>query len=120
HVEPKWKDESYTDLHWAKSGDELRFVRHDRLNRNADFCALNTQTGECKCLILEGFENSSLATQPIRYLDASEEMIWWSERSNWGHFYLYDRAGKLKNAIPGGASRAGNIVSADDKKRVIF
>jgi dipeptidyl-peptidase 4 len=119
-VAPKWKDESYGDVHWAKSGDELRFVRHDRLNRNAEFCSLNTQTGEAKCLILEGFENSSLSTQPVRYLDESDEMIWWSERSNWGHFYLYDRAGKLKNAITAGDFRAGTIVSVDGKNRVFY
>jgi dipeptidyl aminopeptidase/acylaminoacyl peptidase len=119
-VEPKWKDESYTDLHWGKSSDELRFVRRDRLQRNAEFCTVNTQTGECKCLLLEGFENANLVTQPVRYLDESDEMIWWSERSNWGHFYLYDRAGKLKNAITSGDYRAGNLVSIDAKNRLLY
>jgi dipeptidyl aminopeptidase/acylaminoacyl peptidase len=119
-VQPKWKDEYYSDTHWGKSSDELRFVRHDRLNRNAELCTLNTQTGECKCVILEGFENSSIATQPIRYLDESDEMLWWSERSNWGHFYLYDRAGKLKNAITSGDFRAGSIVAVDGKNRLLF
>src|SRR5262249_38740903 len=80
-VEPKWKDEWYTDLHFGKSGDELRFVRNDRMRRNAEFCSLNTQTGEAKCLILEGLENAHMVTQPVRYLDESDELIWWSERS---------------------------------------
>jgi len=48
-IEPKWKDEAYSDLHWGKTSDELRFVRRDRLHRSADFCSINTQTGECKC-----------------------------------------------------------------------
>ena len=37
--------------------------------------------------------------QPPRYVDEPDEMIWWSERSGWGHYYLYGRDGKLKNPI---------------------
>lgn len=77
-IEAKWKDENYGDLHWGKAPNELRFIRSDRLHRNAEFCTVNLQTGECKCLILEGFENASLVTSPMRYLDESDEMIWWS------------------------------------------
>lgn len=119
-VEPKWRDESYSDLHWGKSSDELRFVRHDRLHRTAELCTINTQTAECKCLILEGFENANLVTMPMRYLDESDEMMWWSERSNWGHFYLYDRTGNLKNPITSGDFRASAIVSLDAKNRVLY
>jgi dipeptidyl aminopeptidase/acylaminoacyl peptidase len=119
-IEPKWKDETYSDLHWGKTSDELRFIRSDRLHRNADFCTVNTQTGECKCLILEGFENANLVTQPMKYLDESDEMIWWSERSNWGHYYLYERSGKLKNAITAGDFRASKIVEVDAKNRMLY
>ena len=31
-IEPKWKDESYTDVRWLKNG-ELRVLRRDRLRR---------------------------------------------------------------------------------------
>ena len=34
--------------------------------------------------IAEGFENANLDYQPIRYLDESDEMIWWSERTRLG------------------------------------
>src|SRR6185369_4226464 len=100
--------------------DELRFVRRDRLHRNAEFCTLNTRTGEPKCLIVEGFENANLVTFPVRNLDETGEMIWWSERSNWGHFYLYDRSGKLKNAITSGDFRASSILSVDPKTRIAY
>ena len=119
-VERKWKDESYSDLHWGKQSDELRLVRRDRFFRNAEFCAINTQTAACNCMIPEGFENSSLVTLPVRYLDDSDEMIWWSERTGWGHFYLYDRAGKLKNPITHGEFRASAIVAVDPKNRVLY
>jgi dipeptidyl aminopeptidase/acylaminoacyl peptidase len=119
-VEPKWKDEYYTDLHWGKNGDELRFTRHDRLHRNAELCSYNLRTGECRCLIVEGFENANVVTQALRYLDESDEAIWWSERSGWGHFYLYERGGKLKNAITSGPFRASRVVAVDGKNRLLY
>jgi len=119
-VAPHWKDESCSDLHWGKTSDELRFVRGDRLHRNIEFCTFNTAGGEAKCLILEGFENSSIVTRPVKYLEDSDEMIWWSERSGWGHFYLYDRAAKLKNAITSGDFRASVIVAVDAKNRLLY
>jgi dipeptidyl aminopeptidase/acylaminoacyl peptidase len=119
-VPPKWRDEGYTNLHWGKTSDELRFVRRDRLRRNIEFCTANSTTCEAKCMLTEGFENALLETQPVRYLDESDEMIWWSERSGWGHYYLYDRAGKLKNAVTSGPFRAARIVTVDPKNRVLY
>src|SRR5205823_627623 len=95
-LERRWKDEQYSDLHWGKGSDELRFVRGNRLLRSVEFCALDIAKGESKCLILESFENSNIVAKPVKYLEESDEMLWWSERSGWGHFYLYDRSGKLK------------------------
>jgi dipeptidyl aminopeptidase/acylaminoacyl peptidase len=119
-IERKWKDESYSDLHWDKAGDKLRFLRIDRLFRNIEFCTLDPARCDAKCLIGEGFENSSISVQPMKYLDESDEMIWWSERSGWGHFYLYERSGKLKNPITAGDFRAAFIVSIDTKHRQLY
>lgn len=119
-VEPKWKDENFGNLHWGKTAEDLRFVRTDRLRRHLEFCSLNVLKGQCTCLVSEGFENASVEQQPAHYLDETNEMIWWSERSGWGHFYLYDRAGKLKNAITSGAFRASRIVDVDIKNRLLY
>jgi dipeptidyl aminopeptidase/acylaminoacyl peptidase len=119
-IAPKWKDETYTNVHWGKGPNELRFIRHDRLRRHVEFCTANVATGETKCLLIDGFENANVVFQPPRYLEESDEMIWWSERSGWAHFYLYDRAGKLKNPITSGAFRASRIVAVDAAKRLVY
>ena len=49
---------------------------------------------------------ASLKRSSVQYIDETDEMIWWSERSGWGHFYLYGRDGKVKNAITSGLFRA--------------
>jgi dipeptidyl aminopeptidase/acylaminoacyl peptidase len=120
HIQPKWKDEVYSNIHWGKTTDELRFVRRDRLARHAEFCTANVRTGETKCLVLEGYENADINLQPVTYIEESDEMIWWSERSGWGHFYLYDRKGTFKNAITSGLFRADRVVSVDAKNRLLY
>jgi dipeptidyl-peptidase 4 len=119
-IERKWKDESYSDLHWDKTSDKLRFLRMDRLVRNIEFCTFDLAKGQSACLIGEGFENSSITVQPMKYLDETNEMIWWSERTGWGHFYLYERGGKLKNAITAGDFRASSIIAVDTKHRLLY
>jgi hypothetical protein len=119
-IEAKWKHETYDDFQWGKTSADLRFLRTDRLKRNIEYCTLDADNPTTKCLIGEGFENSSISPKAMKYLDESHEMIWWSERSGWGHFYLYDRAGKLKNAITAGDFRASAIVALDTKKRCVY
>jgi dipeptidyl-peptidase 4 len=119
-IKPKWKDEAYSNIHWGKTSDELRFVRRDRLWRHAELCTVNVRTGETKCLILEGFEGANVTLLPVQYVEDTDEMIWWSERSGWGHFYLHDRTGKLKNAITAGPYRASRIVAVDAKNRLVY
>jgi dipeptidyl-peptidase 4 len=118
-VKPRWKDERYFFTHWGKNND-LRFLRRDRLQRNIEFCSLDTKTEKCKCLFEEGIDNGNIEYQNVRYLDDTDEMIWWSERSGWGHFYLYHRDGTLKNAITAGPFRASAIVAVDTKNRTLY
>jgi dipeptidyl aminopeptidase/acylaminoacyl peptidase len=119
-IEPKWKDEGYSNIHWGKSSDVLRFVRRDRLHRNVELCRVNVRTGETKCLIAEGFDHGNIEFQSVAYVDGTDEMVWWSERSGWGQFYLYDRQGKLKNPITRGLFRASAIAAVDPKKRLLY
>jgi dipeptidyl aminopeptidase/acylaminoacyl peptidase len=119
-IPPRWKDEAYTNIHWGKTADELRFVRRDRLWRHAELCSADVHTGKTRCLILEGFENANIDSQPVEYVQETDEMIWWSERSGWGHYYLYDRTGKPKNAITSGLFRASRVVAVDGKNRLLY
>src|SRR5450759_1256811 len=55
-----------------------------------------------------------------RYLPATNEIIWFSERDNWGQLYLYDlQTGKLKNPITSGEGNVTQVLRVDEKNRVI-
>lgn len=119
-VSPKWRDERYSDVRWDKATGELRFIRRDRLQRNLEVCSYDVHTGSCKCLFGESFEAANLEMQQPRYLEKTDDMIWWSERSGWGHFYRYGRDGKFKNAITSGAWRASRIVEVDAENGFVY
>ncbi len=119
-IKKRWKDEFYSDLRFSEANDELRFLRRDRLLRNVEYCSLSLASGEIKCLFEEGFDKTTIAPKGIRFLNNNKEMIWWSERSGWGHFYLYDADGKLKNAITSGPFFAERIVDLDEENRILY
>lgn len=119
-ITPKWKDERYSDIRWGKSPGELHFIRRDRLQRNLEVCSLDVFSGTCKCFFTEAFEASFLDFQTPRYIEESDEFLWWSERSGWGHFYRYGRDGTFKNALSSGAWRASRIVEVDAKNGFVY
>jgi dipeptidyl aminopeptidase/acylaminoacyl peptidase len=54
-------------------------------------------------------------------LPASNELIWWSQRDNWIHLYLYDlTTGRLKNRITTGNGNVDNVVRVDERARQIY
>ena len=113
----KWKDQRAMDLHFQDaSSDVIRFVRRDRLQRNMEVCDYDVKTKKTTVLVAESVENAFLESQQIRYLKPGGDFIWWSERTGWGHFYLYSNDGKLKNSITSGPYRASNLVDVEPEK----
>ena len=54
-------------------------------------------------------------------LPASNEVIWFSERDNWGQLYLYDLAtGKLKQQITTGEGNVTQLLRIDEKTRTLY
>ena len=79
-VEPKWLSDT---------SDKLYFNRTSRDLKRIDVCVADTTTGEVKPLIEER-SNTYVEIKPLRLLSTGE-MIHWSERDGWGHFYLFDQ-----------------------------
>jgi dipeptidyl aminopeptidase/acylaminoacyl peptidase len=64
--------------------------------------------------------NTYVETRKLGLVNNGAELIEWSERDGWGHFYLYDGTGKLKNQITSGSFHCEDIVGIDDAKRVLY
>jgi dipeptidyl aminopeptidase/acylaminoacyl peptidase len=115
---------TFDDIDWNPDGSELAFLSTSRDHKQEKFRIVNAATGEVR----EVFEET-VATQyesgwgsiNWRYLPKTKEIIWFSERDNWGHLYLYDATtGKVKNQITKGNWLVSSIVKVDEAKRQIY
>lgn len=103
----------------SDTSDKLYFTRSSRDLHRIDVCVADTSTGTSKALIEER-SNVYLDAQPLRQIGNGQELIWWSERDGWGHYYLYDETGHLKSQITSGEYMTGPILAIDDKTRVMY
>ena len=71
-------------------------------------------------MITESVESANLEWQLPRYTKAGGDIVWWSERSGWGHYYLYDHGGAFKKPLTSGAWRADQIPQIDSTAGVIW
>ncbi|MCC8423724.1 DPP IV N-terminal domain-containing protein [Mucilaginibacter sp. UR6-11] len=114
----------WADVYWSDDAAKLVFVSTNRDHKQAKVRMADAGTG----IVREVFEET-VPTQfesgwdavNWRYLSKTNEILWFSERDNWGHLYLYDAAtGKLKNQVTKGNWVVTNVVKVDEKKRVIY
>ena len=101
------------------SSDKMLFERTSRDRHRVDVCVADTTTGDVKVLIEERL-NTYIDQQPLRMIHGTKELIWWSERDGWGHYYLYDEEGKLKGQITSGEYSCQGIEGIDEKGRTLF
>ena len=113
---------------WRSSDDKhAYFIDAERGDQVFRLIEMNTQTGATRELFKEtsstyiNLAGGSIGVPLHRYLTTTNELIWWSERSGWGHLYLYDlTTGVLKHTITCGEWRVRNVLAVDEQRREIL
>ncbi|HWJ89486.1 MAG TPA: DPP IV N-terminal domain-containing protein [Flavisolibacter sp.] len=113
------RDDDYRPLVWLGTNDRLYFSRTSRDLKRIDLCTVDINNGEVKTLVPERL-NTYVEVKRPGLINGGNELIEWSERDGWGHFYLYDANGNLKNQITQGSFHCEDIVGIDERKRVLF
>jgi dipeptidyl aminopeptidase/acylaminoacyl peptidase len=103
----------------SDTSDKLYFGRQSRDLHKVDVCVADTATGEVKVLIEERL-NTYVDVESLRLVNGGKEMLWWSERDGWGHYYLYDGDGKLRSQVTSGEFTCQGIEGVDEKTRVLY
>jgi dipeptidyl-peptidase-4 len=104
----------------SDSSDKLYFTRTSRDLHRVDVCVAAPDTGDVKVLVEERL-NTYIETKPLRLANNGQDLLFWSERTGWGHYYVYDTAtGAQKNALTSGEYVTMNIEGVDDKARVAY
>lgn len=103
----------------SDTSDKLYFSRSSRDRHKLDICVADTTTGDVKVLIEERL-NTYIDGEPLRLVNGGKEMLFWSERDGWGHYYLYTADGKLENQVTSGEFTCEGIVGIDEKSRTLY
>jgi dipeptidyl-peptidase-4 len=111
-------DENRTQL-WLGTTNHFYFNRTSRDLHRIDVCEAGPDDSAAKTLIQERL-NTYVEVRRLGLINGGKEMVEWSERDGWAHFYLYDGNGKLKNQITGGPFHCEDLVGIDEKKRVLY
>jgi len=113
------------DVQWYPDASHVAFVSSSRDHKEAWMRVANASTGEVRTLFKEEMAtqvgDASLTENLWRVLPASNELIWWSQKENWTHLYLFDLStGRLKHRITPGEGNVEDILRIDEKARTIF
>ena len=113
---------SFDDNDWSADGSKLAFVSTPRDHKSATLRIADASTGDVTEIYKESVSTqyeSGQGSVNWRYLPASKEFIWYSEKDNWGHLYLHDiTSGKLKNRITEGTYVVTKLLKATDERPV--
>lgn len=97
-----WLSESADELYWGRISRDL--YRYDVVRTN-----LATNTSE---VLIEERLNTYVEVQPLELLPDGD-LVWWSERDGWGHYYRFAADGTLKNQITRGEFSGRGIEGVD-------
>lgn len=117
------REKQETESRWLTvDGSKIYFNRTSRDLKRIDIVEADTATGASKVIIPER-SNTYIEIQPLRTLKTATgatQLIHWSERDGWGHYYLYDASGKLIRQITSGEFQCMGITSIDEKTRTLY
>ena len=113
------------DMQWNADATQLAFVSTSRDHKEEHLMIADAATGAAHEVLNENvatYFESGNGRINWHYLPETNEVIWFSERDNWGQLYLYDLGGvnKLKNKITSGEGNVTQIVKVDEKARIIY
>ena len=98
----------WADLEWYPDASHVAFVSTSRDHKHEVFRVADAVTGTVRDVFREDVATqyeSGNGTVNWRVLPATNEVIWFSERDNWGQLNLYDlTSGRLKSKITSGAN----------------
>jgi len=112
---------SMNDYNWSPDGSKLALVSTSRDHKQAVLRVADAATGAVRTVFEETVPTQFESRTGWRVLWPTNEVVWYSQRDNWGQLYLYDLAtGKLKNQITSGEGPVSQIARVDMPSRTLW
>lgn len=110
--------EDYFINYWLGNNEEFYISRSSRDLKRIDLLKVNIN-GAVNTIIQER-SNVYLDVQKPFLIENKKQLVHWSERDGWGHYYLYDTNGKLINQITKGAFHTEEITGLDPASGTLY
>lgn len=113
----------WEDVQWAVDGGSLAFASTSRDHRDTWLRIADPRTGAVREVHHEyvpTYFESGNGKVNWHYLPGSGEFLWFSERSDWGHLYLYGLDGTLKHAVTAGEGNVTQVLRVDEDSRTVW
>ena len=110
-------------MDYDRQGDALFFVRRSRSVDTLELCRINPLTGDISVVISEVCRpHVNVNMFKYHLIDHGRQVLWWSDRTGRGNYYLYDgTTGRLMNRVTQGERLvAGRIEQIDTLGRSII
>ena len=114
--------ESYKGKHyinyWLGNNEEFYIARSSRDLKRIDIVAVNVN-GNSKTVV----EERSNVYQDIKkpyFVNNGSQFIHWSQRDGWGHFYLYDKNGRMINQITKGEFHCDDLTRYNEATGTLY
>jgi len=114
----------WADVEWSEDGKKLAFVSTSRDHKDEYMRVANPETGEIRDVMeehVETFFESGYGMVNWHMLAESNELIWYSQRDDWGHLYLYDlETGELDRQMTRGDWNVLQLRRVDQENRMLY
>jgi dipeptidyl aminopeptidase/acylaminoacyl peptidase len=114
----------WADVEWTPDASRLVFVSTSRDHRHEWLRVADAETGAVRDVYdesVETFFESGAGRVNWHVLPVTNQILWYSERSDWGHLYRYDLAtGRLLGQVTSGNWNVLQVLRADEPNRTLF
>ena len=114
----------WEDVQWAPDSTSLAFASTSRDHKDTWLRVADPATGAVRTVYHEHaptYFESGNGEVNWKYLPASNEFLWFSERSGWGHLTLHDLStGEPKRAVTSGEGNVTEVLRLDPATRTVW
>jgi dipeptidyl-peptidase-4 len=112
---------SMADYNWSPDGSKLALVSTSRDHKDAILRVADAKTGAVRTVFEEKVPTHFESRTGWRVLWPTNEVLWYSQRDDWGQLYLYDlNTGALKRKVTTGEGPVTQIARVDEKTRTLW
>jgi dipeptidyl-peptidase 4 len=111
------RDDDFRPTTWLGNATEFYFSITSRDLKRVDVLRWNLKTNQ-KEVVIEERSNTYIDFEKPELV--GNDLIWWSERDGWGHFYLYGKDGTLNRQLTSGPYHTAGAARVDASLRKLY